>query len=148
MDFKVLNSKEVKEIRHILERQYGAGEKLAYSFLLTGNNDIYVANQSIKSLDFKSVRINTIGIYFGELKDDEIRLSIEGSQIIGPLAKKNVFDTDSKIGRMWMYGLDIPCKEEFNEFVIIKSGNDFMGAGRYKEGKILNHVPKGRRIHE
>ena len=29
---------------------------------------------------------------FGELKDDKLRLSIEGSQIVGPSAKKNIIE--------------------------------------------------------
>lgn len=148
MELKVLNSRELKELRKTIEKQYGIKEKLNYVFLLSGKDDVYIINDSVKNFDLDSVRINTIGIYIGENRFDTFRPSIEGSQIFGPLAIKNVLEVDAKIAKMWMYGLDIPCKEKLEGYVIIKSGTDYLGSGKYKEGKILNHVPKGRRIHE
>ncbi|MBT3262233.1 hypothetical protein HN592_06075 [Candidatus Woesearchaeota archaeon] len=161
MELKILNSRELKELRKIIEKQYGITEKLDYVFLLSGKDDVYVINDSVKNLDLDSIKINTIGIYIGENKFDTFRPSIEGSQIFGPLAKKNILEVDYKVMKMWMYGLDIPCKEELEGYVMIKSGTDYIGSGKYKEcaqkseisgtttsGKILNHVPKGRRIHE
>lgn len=146
-----LNSKELKKIKKILLEQYSIKEKLDYVFYITQNNDLYIINNAMREINIEKLRINTIGIYVGELKDDELRLSIEGSQIIGKLAKKNIYEIDSKLARMWMYGLDIPCKENYGKTLVIiknKENGDFLGSGRYKEGKILNHVPKGRRIHE
>jgi len=147
-----LNSKELKKVKKIFLEQYGIEEKLDYVFYMSQNNDIYVINNDMRETSVEKLRVNMIGIYVGELKGEEIRLSIEGSQIIGKLAKKNVYEVDSKLAKMWMYGLDIPCKDiDFGKTLVIiknKENNDFLGSGRYKEGKILNHVPKGRRIHE
>ncbi len=148
MELKILNSRELKELRKIIEFQYGIKERLDYVFLLSGKDDVYVINDAVKEFDLDSVKINTIGIYIGENRFDTFRPSIEGSQLFGPLAKKNVLEVDSKVMKMWMYGLDIPCKEKLAGYVIIKSGTDYLGSGKYKENKILNHVPKGRRIHE
>lgn len=146
-----LNSKELKRIKKILSEQYDIDEKLDYVFYMSQNNDLYLINNDMRETNVEKLRVNMIGIYVGELKNEEIRLSIEGSQIIGKLAKKNVYEVDSKLARMWMYGLDIPCDIDFGKTLVIiknKENLDFMGSGRYKEGKILNHVPKGRRIHE
>jgi len=145
-----LNSKDLKVIRKSMEVMYGLINRLDYVFMISKKNDIYIINNEFRTLDLDNLRANSVGIYFGEFKNNEVRLSIEGSQIVGPFANKNILKVDSKLAKMWMYGLDIPCKEEFSGFVIIfnKDNNDYLGSGRYKENKILNHVPKGRRIHE
>lgn len=147
MKLDILNSKELKQVRRILEDSFGVTERLPYAFFLSEKGDIYISNDSIKSIDTKKLNIHTVGIYFGEMRDNKIRLSIEGSQIVGKIASKNVLDVDEVVARKWMKGEDIPSTE-FDGWVIVKSGNDFLGCGKYKEGKILNHVPKERRVHE
>ncbi|MBW3020958.1 hypothetical protein KY334_06695, partial [Candidatus Woesearchaeota archaeon] len=141
-----------KEIKSILLENFGIDEGLDFVFYITPNNNLYMMNNDMRDFDLEDKRVNTIGIYVGELKHKEIRLSIEGSYFFGKLATKNVYEVDSKLAKMWMYGLDIPCKDQDfeNSLVIVKNkeNGDYMGSGRYKEGKILNHVPKGRRIHE
>ncbi len=147
MNLKILNSKELKEIRRKIEEQYGITEKFPYVFLLSEKEDIYIINDEVKNIDLDKLNINTIGIYFGQVRND-FRPSLEGSQIIGKFVKKNILEVDDKVAKMWMYGLDIPCKEELTGYVIIKNKDNFLGSGRYKGGMILNFVPKGRRIHE
>lgn len=147
MKQKFLNSKELKPIRKFLSEQFGFEEKLHYVFSITEKGDVYIINESMKEIDLSLLRTHTIGIYFGEWKKGQFRPSIEGSQIIGSQCTKNVYGVDEKLEKMWMYGLDIPHKGKTEGFVLVK-GRDFLGSGRVKEDKVLNHVPKGRRIHE
>ncbi len=149
MNLQFLNAKDLKPIRAMLEKQYGITEKLPYVFLLSEKDDLYVVSEEVKDIDLEHLRTHTIGIYVGEIKKGRLRPSIEGSALFGPLAKKNVFHIDKKVEKMWMYGLDIPCSDDTVEgFVLIKSENDWCGSGWKKDDKVLNHVPKGRRIHE
>ncbi|MDP6265579.1 MAG: hypothetical protein QGI00_05705, partial [Candidatus Marinimicrobia bacterium] len=89
-----------------------------------------------------------IGMYFCETRNDKIRLSIEGSQIVGPKAMKNIVEINSLQVKQWMKGedLEIENKGDYNGFVIIKHNNDFLGTGKYKDGKVLNYVGKSRRV--
>ena len=82
--------KEIKKIMQLIEKQWNAKLKLGYAFLKTEKGKIYIVNEDISKLDLSKLRINSIGLYFGELRGDELRLSIEGSQIIGKNASKNV----------------------------------------------------------
>ncbi|MBW2998957.1 hypothetical protein KY321_05455 [Candidatus Woesearchaeota archaeon] len=142
----------MKEIKSILLDTFGIDQGTDFVFYISPKNDLYVINNDMREFDVEDKRVNTIGIYIGELKQNEIRLSIEGSHFFGKYATKNVYEVDSKLAKMWMYGLDIPCKDQdFGKALVIiknKENGDYMGSGRYKEEKILNHVPKGRRIHE
>lgn len=159
-----LNRKRIKEIFEVLGIQYGLKkgyeEKLNYIFMINEDNKINIINPSVASINLDVLHISSLGLYFGELKEnennkeDEIRLSIEGSQIIGPFATKNVVEISEGLMRLWIRGYDIEVKnhkekeneKQENAFVIVKHKNDFFGCGRLKDGIILNHIPKERRI--
>lgn len=144
-NLKILNKKEIKKILAMIEKQWGFKEELDYAFLETEKGRIYIANREIFDLDISQLKINSIGIYFAETRSG-IRLSIEGSQIIGPKAVKNVVELDEKEIKQWFSGIDLDKKTGCEGFVIIKHKNDFFGTGKAtKEGKILNFVPKTRR---
>lgn len=146
MKLTFFNSKKNKMFLKVLEDQFGIVDKVPYVLAMSEKDNVYAADESIKELDLEELNIHSVGAYIGEWRHDGFRPSIEGSKLLA--AKKNVLEVDEKIARMWMYGLDIPCSEEIAGWVIIKCGDDFLGSGKFKEGKILNHVPKGRRIHE
>jgi NOL1/NOP2/fmu family ribosome biogenesis protein len=145
---KILNSKEIKEILRLIEKQWNAKLKLNYAFLKNNKNRIFIVNKDISKIELEKLRINSIGMYFCETRNDKIRLSIEGSQIVGPKAMKNIVEINSLQVKQWMKGedLEIENKGDYNGFVIIKHNNDFLGTGKYKDGKVLNYVGKSRRV--
>lgn len=148
MELKILKSKEAKEILAMIKLQWDAEPKLDYAFLLSERERVYVVNRDILMIDISKVRMNSLGIYFGEWKNNELRLSIEGSQIIGPFAKKNVVELDEEEMLKWFKGEDFKKETTAQGFVIVKHKNDFLGCGKIKEGTLLNFVPKVRRVKE
>ncbi len=146
-ELKILNSKEIKEIYGLIEKQWGAKIKLDYGFLRNQKNRVFVINKDISAIDTSKLRLNSVGMYFCEFDSLGIRLSIEGSQIIGPRAAKNIVELSEEETKMWFKGEDIEkeCKD-CRGFVILKNKNDFMGTGKYTNKKILNYVSKTRRI--
>jgi len=146
-ELKFLNSKETKEILKLIEEQWGAKLKLDYILIKNSKNRIFIVNKDISKIDFSKLRINSIGMYFCDL-ENEIRLSIEGSQIIGPKSTKNIAEINESQVKQWLKGedLEIQDKGNYHGFVIIKHENDFLGTGKFKENKILNYVSKGRRV--
>ena len=144
----IMNSKEKKNLFLLLQKQWGdkiKPNKFNYVFLINEKGRIYISNKEVFELDFSRLRVDSFGMYFGELLDKTIRLSIEGSQIIGPFAEKNVAELDDKQVRDWLRGTDIEA-ENLDGFVILKHGKDFVGSGKFVNGKILNFVPKIRRV--
>ncbi|MBW3015210.1 hypothetical protein KY330_02205 [Candidatus Woesearchaeota archaeon] len=145
--YKILNTKEIKEILSKIEIQWGAKIDLAdYAILRSDKDKIYIVKKEVFDINFKKIRLNSLGIYFCEI-ENEIRLSIEGSQIIGEMATKNVIDIDKKQLRTWFKGDDLYVEGNYSGFVIIRHNKDYAGCGKFKEGRILNYVPKARRIH-
>jgi len=145
---KILNSKETKELMSRIEKQWGFKEKLDYVFLKNEKSRVFIASRDLSKIDLNKLRINTIGIYFCEVSE-KVRLSIEGSQIIGPKATKNVFEVDEKSANLWLKGENLICKdiEGRNQFQIIKFGDEYLGSGRISDYIILNFVPKTRRVN-
>ena len=143
---KILNSREIKEIYSLIEKQWGAKLKLDCAFLKNQKNRVFIVNKDISKIDLSKLRINSIGMYFCEADKIGIRLSIEGSQIVGPKATKNIAEINEEQAKKWFKGEDLEIKENYSGFVILKNNDDFLGTGRYKEGKILNYVGKERRI--
>ncbi len=146
-ELKILNSKEIKEILKLIEKQWGAKLKLNYVFLKNQKNRVFIINKDIEKIELEKLRINSIGMYFCEIDKQGIRLSIEGSQIIGPKATKNIVELNEEQTKQWFSGEDLEIEEKYSGFLIIKHKNDFLGTGKYKEGRILNYVGKSRRVN-
>ncbi len=143
----VLNAREKKRINQLLEEQWGFARKLDHVYLLTAKNRLFFVNQDIERLNLQGLRVSSVGVYVGELlQERELRLSIEGSQLVGHHATKNVVALDALQARLWLKGQDLDMKTESNAFVILKHGDDFLGCGKAKSGRIMNFVPKTRRI--
>lgn len=144
----ILNTKKIKKIMNLVKEQWDCSPEMDYAFLMNNENRIFIVNKDISEIDLSKIRINSMGLYFGELVHEELRLSLDGAQIIGPYAKKNVVELDNAQKRRWLRGFDIEIElKDIPGFVIIKSGDDYIGCSKYKHGKLLNFVHKTRRLH-
>ena len=145
-NLKILNKKQVKEILAIIKKQWGCSPKLDYVFLMNEKNRLYIVNKDMNRIDLSKLRINSLGMYFGELRNKELRLTIEATQLIGKHAKKNIIELNDKEARQWLKGFDLDKKTKEKGFVILKHNDDFLGTGKCNNNRIFNYVPKTRRI--
>ena len=102
-------------------------------------------NMDFAKLNTKNLKIDSIGMYFGEHEGSQIRLSIEGSQLVGKYANKNIIEIDKSLAKLWMHGYDLELSavkipEDAHGFVIIKSGEDFLSCGRITAKEIANSL--------
>lgn len=145
-NLKILNKKETKVILSTIKKQYGCDFDSDYVFLQNEKNKVFITNKDIDKIDFSKLRVNSMGLYIAEISNG-VRLSIEGSELIGPLAKKNVIWLDEEGMKRWMKGEDLEIDGEYFGFPIVRYKDNFLGSGRYKEGKVLNYVNKIRRLN-
>jgi NOL1/NOP2/fmu family ribosome biogenesis protein len=147
-----LSKKEVERIEKIIEKNYGA--KLNFrkvALAQTSKEKIWILSKKICEVDLSKLRINSVGLYFGKLKANEkIRLSIEGCQLVGNCATKNVAILSKSEAEKFMKGCDVKVERavdcEERNFVLVKYKNDFLGTGKFSEGKVENLIPKSRRL--
>ncbi|WP_456367089.1 methyltransferase RsmF C-terminal domain-like protein [Thermococcus sp.] len=87
------------------------------------------------------------GVYFARIESDGIRLSIEGSFLVGPKATKNVMELDDERARRYLAGESVEIEDrELHGWVIVKWRSYFLGSAKAKEGKLINYVPGERRL--
>ena len=141
-----LNQKQLKPMFKSMEERFGVTLKGEYAFFITAKDNVYAASKDVGEIDIQGLNINTIGFYIFEWRKGEARPSIEGSQVIGPKATKNVIELNKGLFTLWIAGHDLEYEYEDKGYVIIKHGNDYAGCGRAIENKILNFVPKSRRV--
>ena len=160
---KVLNSKERKRIFEMLIKQFDVSDEIneilnEYVFVVSNKGKLYIANRKLFDvIDGINAKINNIGIYFCSLEKDGIRLSIEGCQIIGSYAKKNVVSVNENIVKELFLGNDIDVdffeknsngklSDFMNDYDILRFKDDFIGCVKITPKRILNFTPKIRRI--
>jgi NOL1/NOP2/fmu family ribosome biogenesis protein len=141
---KILNRKEIKVILKFLKENFDMSSEPDYVFFENPKGKIYLLSKKFADLDEKRLRINNLGLYFGKKEKDGFRLTLEGAQLIG--AKKNIIEISKDQMAGWMRGEDLEAEHDSNVYVIIKHKKDILGCGKFKDGKILNSVPKERRI--
>ncbi|MHA1208383.1 MAG: methyltransferase RsmF C-terminal domain-like protein [Candidatus Freyarchaeota archaeon] len=132
-----------EEISKIVLEQFGA--RVGFRFKEMGKGKIY-AYKECKVLEDKPIDATHYGVYFGRLEKDGLRLTIEGAQLIGETAKKNVIELDYDEAVKWMRGEDFQLESEYQGYVVLKWKNYFLGCGKLKNGVVKNFVPKDRRI--
>ncbi|MEM5830485.1 MAG: hypothetical protein QW409_01315 [Candidatus Aenigmatarchaeota archaeon] len=117
------------------------------------NDRIYVFKKEIRNLyeflRFKNVRLEKLGIYFGRLKrNDKIQLSIEGAQIVGKTAKKNVIEINDieTLKRFLKEEISLSIDDfknvEKHNFPIVKYRNYIITAAASLDKEIKSLFPK------
>lgn len=142
----IMSSRDVKPVLEYLKVQYGPVEFSDIAWLRMKDNHLHIISRDVEHLDFSKLHINALGLYVGEWKFDELRLSVEGCQLVGKFAKKNVVELSDVELEAWLRGEDVVKSVDGTGFQLVRHGVDFFGVGRSKDGKILNFFPKSRRL--
>lgn len=143
----VLNSKKRKLLLQTLNKQFGIKElpEKVY-FTINDKERVYMSERSVFEIDTTELRVNAFGLYIGSYLIDGFRLTIEGSQIFGPLATKNVIDLTDEQMKLWIMGNNLEMDIGSNEVYLLRHNKDFMGTGKMKNNILSNFIPKSRAL--
>ena len=146
---KILSSNEKQNIVDKLKKQFGVKE-VEGIFVQRGPERLFLfqgdfTQKQIQTLE-RTIPIERVGIYFGKVIHDEIRLSIEGTHILKNQITKNIFELNDEQAELWMKGNELEIQTGKKGFLIMKYKDDFLGCGKASELKITNFVPKNRRL--
>ena len=149
MKVRFIRSSEKKRIESALKEQFGIS-KLPYLLLETGKEKIRAFSGALSKeelLDLAQlVNIEIIGLYIVR-KEHDIRLSFDATQLLNKQLKKNIVDITDEQLALWIRGHDLETAGPRGT-VIIRHGSDFFGCGKSTGERIINHVPKERRIRK
>ena len=152
---QILDRREVQKLQEILDKNYKSGFELkGFGVMLGSEERIWLAGRDVftAGFDFAKLPVNSIGMNFGKLKrNDKLRLTIEGSQIVGKTAERNFALIADERAESFMHGQDVDVLQavecEEHTFVIVKTENGtILGSALFAEGKLKNLLPKSRRI--
>ncbi|WP_457554786.1 methyltransferase RsmF C-terminal domain-like protein [Candidatus Pyrohabitans sp.] len=128
----------VARVLRLLKEQFGV-EDIDFKLREGGGGRFYAYRECrLEVEEFAS------GVYFGTLERDGLRLSVEGCYLVGKSARKGVVKVGREQAERWMRGENI--EGEGDGYVILRWGNYFLGCGKAREGKVLNYLPKERRV--
>lgn len=146
----ILNTREVKKIREALVQQFGFFFTDDYAYLKNDKERVFIINKDISKLELKNLIIDKTGLYFGEImQNGEFRLSKEGAQLLVQKAKEakeklhNTIELSATEIKEYFQGFDLTkALGSENKLVLLFYDQKVLGCARYKEGKILNFLPK------
>ncbi|NJE04561.1 hypothetical protein E3E36_00025 [Thermococcus sp. M36] len=129
-------------VKRLLIENYGYAPELVYE--IRGRyHKVYAWKPC--SLEIRGPDRN--GVYFGRVESDGIRLSIEGSFLVGPKATKNVVELDDGRAKRYLAGESVEIDDkDLHGWVIVKWRSYYLGSAKAKEGRLINYVPKERRL--
>lgn len=90
-------------------------------------------------LDFQNA---DYGLQIGILEKDGIRPTIDLCQF----SEGDFIELSKQEAMQWMCGLDLKKEAGKGRYVILRYGKYILGAGKPRNGKILNFLPKNRRL--
>ena len=145
---KPLTSTDKKKILEQLNKQFGI-TSLPYLIIQFGKEKLrlYTGNLSKEELYHldNEVRIENIGLYFAKYEGEEIRLTIDGVQLLKSQITKNILELNDNQANQWLKGNDLDIITE-KGWKILKHNNEFLGCGKSTGERITNFMPKERRI--
>jgi len=147
---KPIKSSEKKKIIKQLNEQYGITE-LPYLLLQFGKEKIRIysgnlSKEELITLD-KKLKIENIGLYAMKTEREQIRLTLDGIQILKNQITKNILKVNDKQTQEWFRGKELEIESD-NNFKILKNQQDFIGCGKSTGERIINFLPKERRIKD
>ena len=146
----ILHTREVKTIKDALYKQFNYFLKEDYAYLQNDKQRVFIITKEVANIELKNLKIDKLGLYFGEImKNGEFRLSKEGTQVLVREAQEhdgrltNTVHLSPVQVKEYFQGhdLEIDLGTE-SKLVILFYNKDTLGCAKYKEGKILNFLPK------
>lgn len=149
MNIRFIKSREKKKITQYLQNQFGI-TNLPYLLIESGKERIrafsgHLSKEEILQLN-KLTNIELIGIYFIKKESqEEMRLTLDAMHLIKDQITKNIIELTESQMLDWLRGHDLHIQHEKGPF-IIKYPPYLIGYGKSIGNKILNFIPKNRRL--
>ena len=151
MNLKIYSSKTRKKLIEQLRERYGITEIPKFLFE-TGKERVRgfagdLTFDELYELD-GITNIEFLGLYLFRADDERsVRLSFDACLLFKEQITNNIIDIDDEQLKLWMRGENLPVAISGGMYIIRHSG-DFFGCAVSDGEKLINFVPKERRIRK
>lgn len=151
MTFRILSENERKEIEEKLNEQFGI-KKIPGMLLKMGAERIFLFlgdlnEKQIIQLE-ETAPIERIGVYFAKYLNEQVKLSMEGVDLLKNQITKEIFELNEEQALQWMMGRELDIKTDKQTLLVMKHKDYFLGCGKASKEKIGNFIPKNRRLKQ
>lgn len=148
----ILSSKEKNELLKAIQQMYGCSDIFSdYVVFKTSTKEkIWITTREALRINTEKLRVQSVGLYIGRIDRGVVRLSIEGAQIVGKTATKNIVEISKESLWDFLRGFDVTAEKKINtedkSYVIVKYGEDILGIAKLVGDKLQNILPKSRKL--
>ncbi len=132
-------------IWEFLASQFGIPKITGYRFLRSGRKRIRLISEAafhnLPGLPYTG----TTGLYIGEYSQTAVRLSMDGANLLGRFATKQIIELTKEQAEAWLQGESINYDDKQQGYVIVIFKGDILGCGSLSHGTLHSFVPKIRR---
>jgi len=145
---QIIRAGEKKKIIEQLNEQFGI-EKVKHLLLRFGKEKIRAFSGNLSSNELLTLdaylRIESAGVYIAKQQEDGIRLTIDGISLFRNQITKNILELTNEQAQEWFKGQDLLIQID-KSFKILKYKDELIGCGKSTGERIVNFMPKERRI--
>ncbi len=150
MPAEMLRKAEKERVVEPLQERFGI-ENVPYLLFKTGKEKVrgfsgHLSREELQAL-FDCVVVEIIGLYlFKEDKHDELRMSLDATHLLKKDIQKNILEITDEQALKWLKGEDLSVEASLFGFYVVINKNDFLGCGKASQGRLINFIPKERRL--
>ncbi len=148
MKGKFMNSREIKKLREAVVKDFDCFLEGDYAFVRNDKGKVSVVNRDVGKVALENLKVDRMGLYFAEMMRDSVRLSKSGAQLLVQECEKveNLVELSREEAVLYFKGEDL-VKDlgENGKSIILRFNDGVVGWAKYKEGRILNFLPKVHR---
>lgn len=141
-----VSSGDKKKLLKELEERFGLKVK-DYLFLQAGKERIRAFSGTMSREELAALsefaRVEFAGAYFVRQESFGLRPAFDVTQLFASEFTKGVVELTSEEFQLWIRGDTLQRELEAGVYVV-RFGEDFLGSGYAKNGKLYNYVPKER----
>ncbi|MFX1532715.1 MAG: hypothetical protein ACFFDI_00625 [Promethearchaeota archaeon] len=136
-----------------LETIYGISPDVfnMYEFVVRGKRQkIWVVTSTVKKFRVFDLKPVYYGMYFAKKDKTGLRLTMNGAQVFGHAATKNIVDLNKHQYLNYLSGEKITDidPENLQGYVLLRYKSRIFACGKASKEGILNYVPKSRQLHK
>ena len=144
---EILNSRDRKKLLKTLKQLFGVKslpEELVY-FTRRRREEVYVVRKEVFILEPEQRRSIHMGLHFGTKTEKGFILTMDGAQLLKEQISKQIYEVTDEQRDEWLQGKNLNARCDGKQ-VIIRKGQDTLGAGICKKEIIVNTLAKNRRL--